>query len=240
MICKLADFIVEFKNPSPAVEKFFSNYISNATPQVSFEITEDEIEYETQLAKKKYTRFNSELTAMLRKFSRWTLDSNAFLLHSALIDVDGIGVAFAAKSGTGKTTHLRLWQQLLGNRVIVVNGDKPIIRFFEEEQYPIGYGTPWNGKEGYGINGKTAIKHFCFIERSETNSCEKIEISQMLNSFFDQIYLPKSEPIVISKMLSFANEFFKNITVWKIKCNMDISAAKVAYDTIFKENTNET
>lgn len=239
MIYKLADFIVEFKNPSPDVVDFFKDYISEGTPQASFEISEQEIEFETQKAQNKYTRLNSELTAMLRKFSRWTLDYNAFLLHSALVDVDGVGVAFAARSGTGKTTHIRLWQQLLGERMTIINGDKPIIRFFENEQYPIGYGTPWNGKERFGINGKTAVKHFCFIERSDINSCEKIEASQILNQFFGQIYLPKNEPIVISKMLNFANKFLKNITVWRIKCNMDISAAETAYNTIFKENTNE-
>ena len=233
MICKLADFLVEFKNPSRQIEEFFKDYMHDGVPQVSFEINEQDIDFENTLINGKYGRFNNELSAMLRKFTIWSLDKNAIFLHSALIDFDGVGVAFAAPSGTGKTTHMRLWQQLFGDRVVVVNGDKPTVRFFEDIKFPVGYGTPWNGKEMLGINGKTNIKHFCFIERSEKNSCEKVDPSQVLDLFFKQVILPRNNPNAISKTLKLANMFLNNVTVWKIKCNMDISAAKVAYDTIF-------
>jgi serine kinase of HPr protein (carbohydrate metabolism regulator) len=239
VIYKLADFIVEFKNPSSEAEKYMDGYLCNASPEVSFTISEEDIQAITDMLNGQSTHTNSELSAMLSKFCMWTLERNAFFLHSALFDIDGVGVAFAAPSGTGKTTHMRLWQQLLGNKMTVVNGDKPIVRFFDDTKYPVGYGTPWCGKERYGINGKTEIKHFCFIERSETNSCEKVESSQVLDLFFKQVILPRNKPDSISKTLKLADMFLKNVTVWKIKCNMDISAAKVAYDTIFRENTNE-
>ena len=43
-----------------------------------------------------------------------------------LISFDGQGIAFAAPSGTGKTTHIKLWQRLYGDRVEIINGDKPL------------------------------------------------------------------------------------------------------------------
>ncbi len=239
MICKLADFIVEFINITPEAQNYFENYLSNENPQVTFEITSQDIEYEISNINGKCTRLNAELSAMLRKFSMWTLANDAFYLHSALIDVDGVGVAFAAPSGTGKTTHMRLWGELLGDKMRIINGDKPIARFFYDKQYPIGYGLPWCGKERYEINDKVEIKHFCFIERSETNSCEKVVASEYLNLFFKQILLQRNNPAAVAKTLNLADKFLKNVSIWKIKCNMDISAAEVAYNTIFKENINE-
>lgn len=239
MICKLADFIVEYINPSSNVEKYFENYISTEQPEISFEITTDDIDTIINSVNGACTKINAELVAMLRRFCAWALDKNTFFLHSALIDVNGTGVAFAAPSGTGKTTHMRLWTELLGEKMRIINGDKPIVRFFDDIKYPVGYGVPWCGKERYGINDKIEIKHFCFIERSEINSCEKIEASQFLNLFFKQVLLPRNNPDAVLKTLNLSDKFLKNVTVWKIKCNMDISAAKVAYDTIFKENTNE-
>ena len=239
MICKLADFIVEYINPSSNVEKYFENYISTEQPEISFEITTDDVDAIIDSVNGDCTRINAELVAMLRRFCAWALDKKTFFLHSALIEVNGAGVAFAAPSGTGKTTHMRLWEKLLGEKMRIINGDKPIVRFFDDTKYPVGYGTPWCGKERYGINGKTEIKHFCFIERSETNSCEKVDPSQVLDLFFKQVILPRNNPNAISKTLNLANMFLNNVTVWKIKCNMDISAAEVAYNTIFKENTNE-
>lgn len=233
MVCNIADFIIEFKNTSPDIEKLFQNYLSDKIPEITFEISPKEVDFEVEYVNGQCTRINAELTAMLRKFYRWILDYNSFLLHSALISVDNTGVAFAAPSGTGKTTHMRLWQKLLGDKLTVINGDKPIVRFFDGVKYPVGYGTPWCGKERYGINSKVQIKHFCFIERSETNSCEEISPKDILNLFFKQILIPLNEPILVSKTLKLANEFLNNVTVWKIKCNMDISAAEVAYNTIF-------
>ena len=240
MLCKIADFNVEFKNASPRAQKYFKKYITQEIPEISFEVTEEDIAFEAEKVGGIYTKTNSELSAFLRKFIEYVQTSNAIFIHAALIDVNGTGVAFSAPSGTGKTTHLRLWKQFLGDEnVLVVNGDKPIVRFFEDQQYPLGYGTPWCGKELYGENTSVPIKHFCFIERSETNSCEKIDIGNNLELFFNQVHISKKNPISAVNTLKLFNQFLTQVTVWKIKCNMDISAAKVAYDTIFKENTNE-
>lgn len=54
---------------------------------------------------------------------------NAAVFHAALISFDGRGVAFAAPSGTGKSTHIRLWRRLFGSRVECINGDKPLLLF---------------------------------------------------------------------------------------------------------------
>ena len=239
MICNLADFVVEFKNVSPISESFFYKYLSNKKPEFYFKITDYDIALESLRVNGKYPVENSELSSILRKFALWMLDNDSFLLHSALIEVNGEGIAFAAPSGTGKTTHTLLWQRLLGDKMTIVNGDKPIVRFFKDEPYPIGYGTPWNGKERLGTNGKTPIKHFCLIERSDINSCEKVAPADVLGLFFKQIYLPKNDSNAVLKTLNLADRFLKSVTVWKIKCNMDISAAEVAYNTIFKENNNE-
>lgn len=240
LVCKVADFVVEFLNLSLDSQKYFENFLSGDSPEVSFEISEQDIQFEINAVDGKCTRINAELAAALRKFAYWMLDSKAFLLHSSLIEVNGTGICFAAPSGTGKTTHTRLWKQLLGDNMTVINGDKPIIRFFENEKYPLGYGTPWCGKERYGINGKVPIKHICFIERSDKNVCEKLEVSEILQLFFKQIFIKRQNPAMVSKTLKLADMFLNNLSVWKIKCNMDISAAKVAYNTIFKENANET
>lgn len=240
MICKFADFTVELINTFPQTEKYFVEFLSNGNPEISFKTSNQDIEYETKIVNGKYFIINSELSAFLRKFAEWVLQKDAFLLHASLIDIDGTGVAFSAPSGTGKTTHTLLWQRLLGDNMTIINGDKPIVRFFEDEQFPIGYGTPWNGKERLGTTGKTPIKHFCFIERADTNSCEKVDPADCLNLFFKQIHLPNNSSNLMLKTLSLADGFLKSVTVWKIKCNMDISAAEVAYNTIFEENTNET
>ena len=74
----------------------------------------------------------AEVMCVYRNIALKMMEYDAFVMHAAVVDVDGQGVAFAAKSGTGKTTRLLLWQQTLGSRVRPVNGDKPILRFTED------------------------------------------------------------------------------------------------------------
>ena len=115
----------------------------------------------------------------------------------------------------------------------IVNGDKPIVRFFEDEpNVPYAYGTPWNGKERLGCNMRTPVKHICFIERSETNYVEKMKPSEIIDLIFNQVYMPK-DPIAVANTMQLINRFINCCSIWKIHCNMDISAAEVAYNTIF-------
>ncbi len=121
----------------------------------------------------------------------------------------------------------------------IITGDKPIIRFFDGNTAPYGYGTPWCGKEGFSKNTKTPIKHICFIEQSPQNSCVRITPRDAINSIFNQIFIPKDQTLA-AKTFELLNRLLQSCSIWRIKCNTDISAAKVAFDAIFKENKNET
>ncbi len=237
---RIADFNIEFKNTNVFVEDFFKSFETQKLPEISFEITQNDIDYEKRLIKYPISDKMLSVAAYHRKFIEWLPFNNAFFLHASLIDVDGIGVAFAALSGTGKTTHTLFWRQLLGDRLTIVNGDKPIIRFFDNEKYPYGYGAPWCGKEHYGTTGRVPLKHLCFIERGDKNSCEPMDPVDAIDIIFNQAYIPKNNPIAVYNTLSLVDRLLKVCSLWKITCTPEIEAAEVAYNTIFKENNNET
>ena len=195
----------------------------------------EEIEKEKLLYEKVYPIGYYEETITYRKFAEWLPNKSAFVFHSATVDVDGVGIAFAAHSGTGKTTHMNLWQDYLGDRMVIVNGDKPIVRFFDDEpEQPYAYGTPWNGKEHLGFNMRTCLKHICFIERNETNYVEKLNKSDAIDRIFNQVYMPK-DPIAVMNTMNLIDRLLSCCNLWIIHCNMEPEAAEVAYNTIFKK-----
>ncbi len=232
MIYRIADFIVEFENPSKEFQKFLSGYSCDDTPQVKFSISEQDIEHIRSAITYPACDLQFELTAFYNKFLAWLPLNDAIFLHSSLIEVKNEGIAFTALSGTGKSTHTLLWQKLLGDKMKIINGDKPIIRFLNG--VPYGYGTPWNGKERLGTNSKVPVKHICFIERDNKNFCEKISAQTALKRIFSQIFIPDN-PEAAQKTLELLDRLLNSCTIWNIKCNMDIEAAQIAYNTIFKE-----
>lgn len=178
-----------------------------------------------------------------RKISEMLPLHNAFLLHSACFDIGGEGVALAAHSGTGKSTHMLLLKQLLGDKMTIVNGDKPFIRFFDSLEnapegtlagVPYAYGTPWNGKEKLGCNMRTRLKHICFIERSEKNFVERIDPESAVNRIFNQVYMPQ-DPLAAANTIALTNRLISSCNLWTIHCNMDPEAARVSYNTLFPE-----
>ena len=235
MKCRIADFDFLINNIYPDLSRSCGKYLlpEGDGCDLSFTITEKDIKAEENDGD--FSPQYLEYIALCRKISEAIPLHNAFLLHSAAFDVDGTGVAFAAHSGTGKTTHMLLWQKLLGDRLKIVNGDKPIVRYFDNEpNTPYAYGTPWNGKERLGCNMRTPLKHICFIERAEQNSCEKMDKTDAVNRIFNQVYMPK-DPAAVANTIVLINRLISDCNLWKIKCNMDISAAETAYLTIFGE-----
>ena len=73
----------------------------------------------------------------LFRFGLWTmfniaaLERRAVAVHSSVISLDGRTVLFLGESGTGKSTHTRLWREHIpGARLL--NDDSPIIRIAPE------------------------------------------------------------------------------------------------------------
>ena len=117
------------------------------------------------------------------------VDYGAFLIHGAAVAVDGGAYLFCAPSGTGKTTHIRLWLEHLPE-AFVVNGDKPFIKV--EESGVMVCGSPWQGKENLGRNCMMPLKAIVFMERGDNNVIREASFSEVFPSLLGQSYRPQS------------------------------------------------
>ncbi len=231
----MADFVIEIRNKYKNIEKLCKNYIVNdGEPDFILECTDEDIEAEIEnyddpsYANSGY----SESICIYRKLALQLPKHDAFLMHAAVIDVDGNAYAFTARSGTGKSTHIRLWKLLLGEKVKVVNGDKPILRFIDGTLYV--YGTPWCGKEGWNENMRSTLKGLCFLERAELNSISALEKSDAAERIMHQILMP-TDPFDALATLELMDKMLTKTDTWLLGCNMDIEAAKVAYENMSGE-----
>lgn len=151
-----------------------------------------------------------------------------FVFHGAAIEHGGNAYIFTAPSGTGKTTHIRLWKKYLGDSVNFINGDKPIINL---NSTPTVYGTPYAGKEGYQQNTSATIKAICVIKQSKTNSIRRIEKSQAINHLMHQVYMPQS-PDALSRTLALIGKLIENVPIYLLECDVSENAFKTSYQTL--------
>lgn len=168
-----------------------------------------------------------ESLAVYRKIAVAMLDHDTLLFHGSAISVDGQGFLFTAKSGTGKSTHTRLWREQFGDRAAMVNDDKPLLRVCDDHVEVCG--TPWTGKHGLGANMTVPLKGICILSRSEQNHIQPISVEQALPMLIQQSYRP-DDPVAVMKLLSLLDKMTKRTGLYALGCNMEPEAAMVAYD----------
>ena len=155
------------------------------------------------------------------------------VLHASSIAWRGNGIAFSANSGTGKSTHVGLWKELLGDEVTVVNDDKPAI-VFEGDQAML-CGTPWSGKSAINTNVTVPLKAIVFIERGAENSIRRLD---PLRSYFyltSQLARPYYDVNLGEKLVEFGERLLANVPIYCLTCNISTEAVETVIKEIFPE-----
>ena len=172
-----------------------------------------------------------ETLALYRKILALLLPESYIMFHGSAIAVDGECFIFAALSGTGKSTHTRLWREYFGNRAVMVNDDKPLISITDKGIFV--HGTPWNGKHNLGANITMPLKGVCILERALDNSITEITKREAFPMLYQQTYKPK-DPVGLYKTISLIEKLADGTSLYRLGCNMDISAARVSYEGMKK------
>ena len=170
-----------------------------------------------------------EELSVYRKIAEKMPYHDRFLLHGSAVAVGGAAYLFTAKSGTGKSTHTRLWRELLGEDAVMLNDDKPLLRITEDRV--LVYGTPYDGKHRLSTNSFAPLQALCFLERSEQNWICSVSPEDVFPSLLQQVYRP-SDPEALSRTLQLLNRMTASVRFYRLGCNMEIGAARLSYDTM--------
>ena len=159
---------------------------------------------------------------------------DSFIVHAAVVEYDGLAYAFMAPSGTGKSTHIKLWMDTLGPDATVINGDKPILRLDktpEGEPQIVACGSPWAGKEGWQTNTSAPLAGLCFLTRGTTDACQRISPTEALDSAMRQIYMP-SDPVSAIRTLDFVDVLLQSVPLYRLSCTMKKTAVKASFEAM--------
>ena len=226
-VYRIADLNIDIKCRYPYTDFVCREYLAESGAEADFAVSASEAD----MIKDKAVLPNAskpylEFLSIYRHIANTLLDYNGFILHACVVEKGGVSYAFSAKSGTGKTTHSRLWLECFPDARII-NGDKPLIREFDGKFYV--YGTPWCGKEMYQVNTRSPIKSICFIERAFDNSIVKIPKNEAVSRIMPQLLMPKNADGA-DKLLRIIDKFIESVPAYLLRCNMDSSAALTAYN----------
>ena len=238
-IYRFADLNIRICSLHEAVHSYCRDYRVEAAPDFTVETTAEDLDLERRLsaredaAEGRPTRSFSddylEELAVYRKIAEQMPAYDRFLFHGSVIAVDGAAYLFTAPSGTGKSTHTRLWRELLGERAVMINDDKPLLRVTDSGV--LAYGTPYDGKHRLSSNRSAPLKAICLLERSVDNRISPIERREAYPQLLQQVYRPLDRAALV-KTLSLLDRAADTVRLYRLGCNMEPEAARLAYGTM--------
>lgn len=235
-IC-MAGCVIGIKAQHLLVKKHCREYLCDGPADFTVETTPADIQFEREKSARdnissgidviEYNDDYLEILAVYRKIVEKMMDYDAMLFHGSAVAVDGVAYLFTATSGTGKSTHSRFWREMFGERAVMVNDDKPLLKLTENGVLVCG--TPWNGKHRLGENIMVPLQAICILERGEKNEIKPISAQEALIMLMQQSHRP-ANPLSMATYLSLMDRLTKNLRFYRLKCTPDPEAAAVAYE----------
>lgn len=163
-------------------------------------------------------------------FSHGLLDFEGFTLHASAIVFGGKAYCFAAKSGTGKSTHTRLWQETFGmENVLILNDDRPAIR--KVNGVWTAFGTPWCGTSNIGMPAEAPLGGIIALFQNKENIMVRLEseLAMFTLSAHSEVRLTGKQRL---KLLKMHEDIVNNVPIWGLKCRPDRDAVMLAWDNL--------
>lgn len=183
--------------------------------------------------------FKGQLMPRLVRFSLWiayglvTLHQQTVAIHTSVIQYKGRTVLFLGESGTGKSTHTRLWRENIEGAVLL-NDDSPILRVMDGKVWM--FGSPWSGKTPCYKTESYPLAACVRLSQAPYNKIRRLSIPQGYAAIhpscppdfaYDDVLYD-----CISETIGYA---LSQVPVFHLECLPDADAARLSCQTVFGE-----
>ena len=250
-----ADFHISFDcniTPPAAIETLATSYVAEADADSSFARTESgylytikrRIEgaatvhfYIDSTSGRATTNIatNDGVDVSILRFGIWVLfgvvlaANEGVAIHSSAIVSDDKCAMFLGESGTGKSTHTRLWRENIeGSRLL--NDDSPIVRIINGT--PRIFGSPWSGKTPCYKNQEATLGAFVLLKQAPHNAFSFLKGIQAYMVLLSSCSSLKWNTDYYNALGKTIERLANQVPVGFLECLPDEEAARLCYNEI--------
>lgn len=168
--------------------------------------------------------------ALMAMFAFSTMPYHTLLFHSAVVSHHGHGYMFLGVSGTGKSTHARLWlQHIEGSELI--NDDNPVVRVYEDGSAYV-FGSPWSGKTPCYRNVKYPLGGIVKLKQAPANKIQRVKGIDSYIVIKTSASRMTWDRLLADHLYQTVNFMAQKVPVWFLECLPDEAAARLCQSTI--------
>jgi hypothetical protein len=180
---------------------------------------------------------SGDFSPFIVKFALWVAYSLAVLplstvsIHASSLIYNGMAVLCLGESGTGKSTHTRLWNNCIKGTSLL-NDDSPFVKV--EGERIMAYGSPWSGKTHCYHNEGYPVAAFVRLWQAPENIIERLSPIEGYAALH-----PSAPPHLAyderccDHVCNILDSIVSCIPVYKMGCTPTQEAAEVSFKAIF-------
>ncbi len=172
--------------------------------------------------------------ALMLMFTLSTADKMTLEMHASVTVDEGTGYLFLGKSGTGKSTHSRLWMDNIPGTSLL-NDDNPVVRVMPDGSVRV-FGTPWSGKTPCYINADYPAGGFVQLNQYKENRIRPMELFEAYSSLYSSSSGMKMDERMSDLLHLTLEKVLEKVPCWYLDCLPDAAAALLCHKTIADGN----
>ena len=174
--------------------------------------------------------FPMALCSLLRiAFAQAVLKHSAVSMHSSVVLDSGHAVMFMGRSGTGKSTHSRLWIENIEG-VSLLNDDNPIVRILDGK--PVAYGSPWSGKTPCYKNAYVRVGGIVKLSQAPHNTLCPLTLPQAYAYILSSVSGLKMIPQMADDIYESIKYIITHVRCYHLDCLPNTDAAITCWNEI--------
>lgn len=175
---------------------------------------------------------HSALSSLLRiAFGQAIVWHNGVSIHSSTVTLGDKAYMFLGKSGTGKSTHSRMWLESFAECELL-NDDNPMIRV-EGGEVKV-YGTPWSGKTRCYKNRSAQVQGLVRLRQAPENRFTRRKGCEAFVELLPSCAVLRFDDELYDKMCDTLAAVAQQTTVGVMDCLPNTDAAQVCRAAVDK------
>lgn len=169
--------------------------------------------------------------AMMLLYTFNTTPYDTLMIHASVVVYEGAGYVFLGRSGTGKSTHSRLWLNNIEGSWLL-NDDNPVIRVIDGEVKV--YGSPWSGKTACYKNEVLPLGGVVRLSQAPYNKIERLMPLKAYASLMPACSCMRWDRKSTDALHKTVEKVIKVVKGWHLECLPDADAAHVCCSAVSK------
>lgn len=139
---------------------------------------------------------------------------------------EGLGYLFLGHSGTGKSTHARMWLEAFEDAWLL-NDDNPILRVMPNSEVRV-YGSPWSGKTPCYNNAYARVGGIVKLTQAPHNKIRTLSLPEAYAYMLSSASGLKMEKQMADCMYETIKHVITHVKCYHLACLPNTEAAEVA------------